>query len=208
MSGLDRRHVLRYTDRATAPEETNARRNAGNLCVTHGAVMAGLTAKQAAFVREYLLDLNATQAAIRAGYSAKTAEQQGPRLLGNVGVAAEIMKAQADRAERTQVDADWVLRRLADEADADLADIYDEHGGLKPVHDWPPIWRKGLVAGIEAEEIRHDGAVVGMIRKVKLSDRVKRLELIGKHVNVQAFRESVHNTGAIAINVTPDDAEL
>lgn len=170
--------------------------------------MAGLTAKQAAFVREYLLDLNATQAAIRAGYSAKTAEQQGPRLLGNVGVAAEIMKAQAYRAERTQVDADWVLRRLADEADADLADLYDEHGGLKPVHDWPPIWRKGLVAGIDAEEIRHDGAVVGMIRKVKLSDRVKRLELIGKHVNVTAFRESVHNTGAIAINVTPDDAEL
>jgi len=55
---------------------------------------------------------------------------------------------------------------------------------------------------------RHDGAVVGMIRKVKLSDRVKRIELIGKHVNVQAFRENVHNTGAIAINVTPDDAEL
>jgi len=170
--------------------------------------MPALTPKQAAFVREYLLDLNATQAAIRAGYSAKTAEQQGPRLLGNVGVSAAIMQAQAGRAERLQVDADWVLRRLADEAEADLADLYDEYGGLRPVHDWPPIWRKGLVAGIEAEEIRQDGSVVGTIRKVKLSDRIKRIELIGKHVNVQAFRENVHNTGAMAINVTQDDAEL
>jgi len=139
---VETRRAPRYTGHATALEEPNACRHARNLCIAHGAVMDGLTAKQAAFVREYLLDLNATQAAIRAGYSEKTAVQQGPRLLGNVGVAAAIMKAQASRAERTQVDADWVLRRLADEADADLADLYDEHGGLRPVHEWPPIWRK------------------------------------------------------------------
>jgi len=72
-----------------------------------------LTPKQAQFVSEYLIDLNATQAAIRCGYSAKTAEQQGSRLLSNVKVAAEIRKAQEARSERTQVTQDWVLTRLA-----------------------------------------------------------------------------------------------
>ena len=72
-----------------------------------------LPPKQALFVREYLVDLNATQAAIRAGYSAKTAEQQGPRLLGNVGVKAAVAKAQAARSQRLEVKADDVLRDIA-----------------------------------------------------------------------------------------------
>ena len=63
-----------------------------------------LTPKQDAFVREYLIDLNATQAAIRAGYSAKTAEQQGSRLLRNVQVAAALSEAQTKRAERVEIE--------------------------------------------------------------------------------------------------------
>lgn len=154
-----------------------------------------LTPRQARFVEEYLLDLNATQAANRAGYSTKTAKQQGQRLLTNVDVQAAVSAAQSSRSERTKIDADWVLRRLADEADADLADLYAPDGSLKPVKDWPPVWRKGLVAGLDVEEIREEGAVVGLVRKIKLSDRVKRLELIGKHVDVQAFRERLEHSG-------------
>lgn len=157
--------------------------------------MSDLTAKQRAFVWEYLIDLNATKAAIRAGYSEKTAHSQGPRLLENVGIAASIEKAKAQRSERTQIDADWLLKRLADEAVADIADLYDETGGLKPVDQWPLIWRQGLVSGIEVEELfdgrGEDREHIGRVRKVKLSDRIKRLELIGKHVDVQAFREKV-----------------
>lgn len=77
-----------------------------------------LTPKQERFVEEYLKDLNATQAAIRAGYSAHTAEQQGPRLLGNVGIQEAIRVGQEARSKRTKIDADWVLRRLKEEADA------------------------------------------------------------------------------------------
>ena len=154
-----------------------------------------LTAKQRRFVDEYLVDLNATQAAIRAGYSAKTAEQQGFQLLKKTSVAAAIFEAKADRSERTKVDADWVLSRLADEADADIADLYNEDGSLKPVHEWPLIWRKGLVAGLDVEEIKAEGQTIGIVRKVKLSDRIKRVELIGKHVEVQAFRDQVGLTG-------------
>ncbi len=71
-----------------------------------------LTAKQERFVAEYLIDLNATQAAIRAGYSEKTAEQQGSRLLSNAKVAAAIAEAQTKRSERTEVTQDYVLASI------------------------------------------------------------------------------------------------
>lgn len=167
-----------------------------------------LTAKQERFVEEYLVDLNATQAAIRAGYSAKTAEQQGSRLLGKVKVAEAIQGAQARRSERTEIGSDWVLKRLAAEATADLADILDEAGSIRPVAEWPLIWRQGLVAGIDVQQETVEGVKVGQTVKIKLSDRIKRIELIGKHVDVQAFREQVHQTGAVTLNVTQDDAEL
>ena len=75
-----------------------------------------MTPRQQRFVDEYLLDLNATQAAIRAGYSARTAEQQGPRLLGNVEIAAAVRAAQQSRSDRVQITQDDVLRGLRREA--------------------------------------------------------------------------------------------
>ena len=167
-----------------------------------------LTPKQEDFVREYLKDLNGKQAAIRAGYAQGSAEVTASRLLRNAKVSAALSDAQAERSKRVEIDADWVLRRLAAEADADVADLYDDEGSLKPVKEWPLIWRQGLVGGIDVEEIREDGVTVGQIRKVKLSDRIKRIELIGKHVGVQAFRDQVQTTGAISINISSEDAEL
>lgn len=161
-----------------------------------------LTAKQQRFVAEYLIDLNQTQAAIRAGYSDKTAAEQASRLLTNVKVADAIQAAMKARSERTQIDADWVLKRLARDATADLADLYTEHGTLKPVHEWPIAWRTGLVAGIETVQER-DGEdaegkpVYSTVRKVKLLDRTKLVELIGKHVEVGAFKEKVEHSGEI-----------
>ena len=72
----------------------------------------GLNPKQTRFVAEYLKDLNATQAAIRSGYSAKTAEQIGSRLLRNVGVAVAVAKGQSRVAERLELSAEIVLRNL------------------------------------------------------------------------------------------------
>lgn len=74
--------------------------------------MDALTDKQEMFCREYLVDLNATQAAIRAGYSEDTASEQGSRLLANVKVASRVRELMAGRAQRVQVDSDWVLGRL------------------------------------------------------------------------------------------------
>lgn len=81
--------------------------------------MPKLTPKQDAFVKEYLLDLNATQAATRAGYSAKTAKEQGGRLLTNVAVMRAISKAQVKRAERVEITADMVLQQWWAVATAD-----------------------------------------------------------------------------------------
>lgn len=161
--------------------------------------MSKLTPKQAQFIAEYLIDLNASAAARRAGYSERTAKQAGTENLAKPAIAAAIAAAQAERAQRTQIDADWVLRRLAELASADLADIMNGDGSLKPVAEWPEIWRKGLVAGVEVYEefagIGDDRRQVGWTKKVKIADRIKTLEMIGRHVTVGAFREKVEHTG-------------
>lgn len=78
--------------------------------------MKGLNEKQAAFVREYLVDFNATQAAIRAGYSSKTAGQIGHELLKKPEVQAALKEGQNRLAEATETEAEWVRRRLKEEA--------------------------------------------------------------------------------------------
>lgn len=158
-----------------------------------------LTARQQRFVEEYLRDLNATQAAERAGYSKRTANEQAAQLMKHPEIIAAIDAAKSDRSERTGVSADWVLRRLVEEAQADLADLYDAKGDLRPIAEWPPIWRQGLVQGIEINALYEghgeDRVQIGEMKKIRLSDRVRRIELIGKHVRINAFQEQVAVTG-------------
>jgi phage terminase small subunit len=169
-----------------------------------------LKPKQQRFVDEYLIDLNATAAAKRTGYSERTAYSIGQELLKKPEIAEAIEKAKAERAERTRIDADWLLRRLADEAVADMADLYDASGNLKPIADWPLIWRQGLVAGIESatEKAGDEAKDVTVVRKVKLTDRGRRLELIGRHIDVQAFRDRVEFAGKVNVTTAPQDEDL
>jgi Phage terminase, small subunit len=162
-----------------------------------------LTAKQAAFVAEYLIDLNATQAAIRAGYSEATAHSQGPRLLDNVEVAAAIAAANNSRISRVQVDADYVLKRLFEMAEADRADLYDANGDLLPVKKWPEVWRKGMVGGIKIEALfdgtGKDRVQIGHTKEVKTVDTLSILQTLGKHIKVNAFQEVVKVDGVDAL---------
>ena len=162
-----------------------------------------LTPKQARFVEEFLLDLNATQAAIRAGYSAKNADKIGSQNLQKPEVRAAIDAAKDARSERAQIDGIWVLQRLVEECEADLADLYDDDGALLPVNDWPLIFRQGLVQGMEVEELfegqDRERVHIGRVRKIKLDSRIKRIELLGKHVRVNAFQEQVNMTGLDAL---------
>lgn len=151
--------------------------------------MAQLKPKQARFVDEYPKDLNATQAAIRAGYSEKTAGSQGERLLRNVDIAAAIAEALEKRSAKTQIDSTYVLTRLAEIDQLDVADILDATGNFLPVMQWPKAWRQ-TVSGVDIQEIMA-GDAESVIRKIKWPDKLRNLELIGKHVNVNAFREQV-----------------
>jgi phage terminase small subunit len=156
-----------------------------------------LTPKQLRFVDEYLVDLNASAAARRAGYSPTRADAMGHENLRKPEIAAAIAAAQAKRAERTRIDADWVLQRLAQIADADMADLFGPDGCLLPVASWPGVWRRGLVVGLDVvEEPRGPDAPPAMVRKVKQADRLKVLELIGRHVLVGAWRDKLELSGA------------
>lgn len=86
---------------------------------------ARLTDRQRVFVSEYLIDLNATQAAIRAGYSQKTAGRIGPELLGKTCVSAAIQQAMRERQRRTEITQDYVLGKLRDIAEMDASDTQD-----------------------------------------------------------------------------------
>jgi len=172
--------------------------------------MAGLTDKQELFCQEYLIDLNASQAAIRAGYSKNTSRQIASELLTKLNIQDRLAELSKDRRERLKVDADWVLARLVEEANADLSDLVEgDEGRVKPVHEWPEIWRKGLVAGIDVESLYEgrgeDREHVGNVTKLKLSDRVKRLELIGRHIDVGAFIEKKEVTGKDGEPLIPKD---
>lgn len=146
--------------------------------------MAKLTPKQQRFVDEYLIDLNATQACIRAGYSAKTANEQGARLLVNVSIQQAIQQAMDKRQQRTQINADYVLNRLVQIDQLDVADILDNTGNFKPISEWSKEWRLNL-SSFEIVEMA-DG---GFVKKIKFPDKVKNLELLGRHIQVGAWSD-------------------
>lgn len=152
-----------------------------------------MTVKRHRFVAEYLVDLNATQAAIRAGYAKKGAKDQAYQLMQMPEVAEAIKAAMEERNKRLQVDADYVLHRLTEIDQLDLADIFDLDGKLMPIRQWPLIWRQ-MVKEVDMKT-----------GKVKFHDKLRALELIGKHVNVNAFREQVNHTGDINFTDMTDE---
>ncbi|QHQ14570.1 terminase small subunit [Pectobacterium parmentieri] len=163
-----------------------------------------LTDKQEMFCREYLVDLNATQAAIRAGYSEKTAQEQSSRLLSNVMVQKRIAELKSERNDSVGVDALYVLRRLVEIDQMDVIDIVRDDLSLKPVTEWPPVWRR-YISGFDVAEMfdysGEDGGkeLAGILKKIKWPDKVKNLELLGKHVEVNAFKET-HEVNITAIS--------
>lgn len=142
--------------------------------------MSELTPQQALFVREYLVDLNATQAAIRAGYSAASAASQGSRLLSLDKVARAVKEAQDARAERTHVTQDDVIRELKRLAFADPAKCLGPDGKPLALHQIPEEARAALAT--YDVELGENGAVVAC--RVRRWDKTKSLELLGKHLGM------------------------
>ncbi|WP_010094391.1 terminase small subunit [Ornithinibacillus scapharcae] len=169
-----------------------------------------LTEKQKRFVEEYLIDLNATQAAIRAGYSKKNADKIGPELLGKTRVTEAIEIAKKKRSKRTEITQDRVLNELAKVGFANITDFlsfstaktivgYDDN---EPIVDYAHV-----VQMKDSDEI--DGAVISEVQlkdgqlKFKLHDKMKALQDMGRHLGM--FTDKVEHSGETTHNVNHND---
>lgn len=168
--------------------------------------MAGLTHKQQAFVDEYLIDLNATQAAIRAGYSKKTAGQIGEQNLKKLEIAAAIQEEMDKRGTRTEITADRVLEEIAKLAFFDPRKFFNSDGSPIPIQDLDDNTAMAL-SGIdvleEFEGSGNDRVFVGYTKKFKLTDKKASLELLGRHLKL--FTDKVEHTGKIEVESLTDD---
>lgn len=158
-----------------------------------------LTDRQQQFVDEYLIDLNATQAAIRAGYSVKTAQEQSSRLLSNVMVQKVIAEKMAERSRRTGVNQDRVVLELAKIAFVKLTDIIDEKGKIKDTATEDDL------ACLEGYKYKYSDTDTGysVEREVKLSSKMKALELLGKHLGM--WNDKVDLNVALPIVISGSD---
>lgn len=153
--------------------------------------------KRLRFVQEYLIDLNATQAAIRAGYSARSAEVTGSRLLGDAKVAAEIAKRNQKRIEKLDLSAERVLGELMRLAFFDPRKFWNEDGSLKKITELDDDTARAL-QGFEVEKLyEHFGkgqaTESGTVSKIKMADKGLNLERLGRHLKL--FTDKVEVSG-------------
>lgn len=144
--------------------------------------MSKLNARQKLFIDEYLVDLNATQAAIRAGYSERTAYSIGSRLLKNVEIHARIEELKKTRADRLNLDAYWVLKRLME--------ISDRSMQAEPVMEFD--YAEGML--VETGEYEFDS-----------SGANRSTELIGKHLGMFTDKHKIELTTPVFVDDVPDD---
>ncbi len=141
-----------------------------------------LTPKQERFCQEYLIDLNATRAAIRAGYSEKTANNQSSRLLVNVGIQNKIAELKSKLSKKTNITAEAVINELAKIAFANVQD-YIEEGNL--AKDFTKIKRKKAAAIASVKLTESSGKDWSTkVTEFKLHDKQAALEKLGRHLGV------------------------
>lgn len=159
-----------------------------------------LTPKQKLFVDEYLIDLNATQAAIRAGYSPNNADKIGSELLGKTRVSDAISKAMAERSRRTGINQDRILMELAKIALVNPANVVD--------FDEATILDSALpedLAAVASVKVKRfptkEGE--GIEREIKFYDKTKALDLAGRHLGM--FKDKLEVSGALETERTKLD---
>lgn len=173
-----------------------------------------LTAMQEAYCQSYIKSPeNQSQAAIDAGFSPNTAHVKASNMMRDERIQKRIAELMEERNKRMRVSADYVLMRLVEIDQMDVLDILNDDGGMKPIAEWPKVWRTSLSAmdiatikttqaslqkengeaDLSVEDVEH------ILKKVKWPDKVKNLELIGKHVDVNAFKERLEVSGTVTI---------
>lgn len=159
-----------------------------------------LTAKQKRFVEEYLIDLNATQAAIRAGYSAKSASEIGNENLRKPQIRAHIDEALAERSKRTGINADRVLQELARIAFVKATDVIDTDDAT--IKQYASDDDLAVIQSVKVKVIpTKEGD--GVEREIRLNDKLKALELLGKHLGM--FKDKLEINGSMDVVKIIDD---
>ncbi|MGP0664362.1 terminase small subunit [Citrobacter freundii] len=161
-----------------------------------------ITAMQEAYAQEYTkCPENQTQAAINAGFSPNTAAVKASVMMRDERIQKRIAELMEERNKRLRVSADYVLLRLVEIDQMDVLDILNDDGTLKPIREWPKIWRTTLSGFDLSSTIMNmdDTSIETILKKIKWPDKVKNLELIGKHVDVNAFKERLEVSGTVTI---------
>lgn len=163
--------------------------------------------KQRRFIEEFLKDRNATKAAERAGYSKKTARNQGSRLLAKDDIWSAIQKKLEAQLQRVSVDADAVLLELARIAQCDISKAFNEDGSLKPLHDIPVDVRRAI-AGVETVEVLGSGGDDGeegegkralvQTKKLKFWNKNEALQTLARHFKLLTDRVEIHDSRKLA----------
>lgn len=158
--------------------------------------MAKLTQKQQRFVEEYLIDLNATQAAIRAGYSVKTANEQGSQNLAKLSIQSAIAEAMAERSKRTGVNQDRVVQELARIAFVKATDIVDAEGRIKESATDDDL---ACIEVIKHEKFTGEAGISERF-EIRISSKLKALEMLGKHLGMWDDKQNVNVTVPVVIS--------
>jgi len=163
-----------------------------------------MTPRQQRFVAEYLVDLNATQAAIRAGYSPKRANQAGLQALMNSDVAAAVKAGQAERLDEVMLTAKGTLEALRRVVDGDVRALFDDTGNLKPIHTLTAE-QAALIGGFEVvkRNLTSGDGTVDTIYKVKLKEQRGFVEMAMKHLGLLIEKQQVQ--GELTVRWAADD---
>jgi phage terminase small subunit len=163
--------------------------------------MKELTAKQRLFVAEYMVDLNATQAALRAGYSKKTARQTGQENLSKPVISEAIAKATAERFQKLEITAAKVLQELARLGFFDPRKLFNADGSPKPLHELDDD-TASAVAGFEVVELFEGTGdqkkSIGLMKKFRLADKGQNLERLGRHLKL--FTDRLEVSGQVTVD--------
>lgn len=162
--------------------------------------MAKLTDKQQRFVDEYLIDLNATQAAIRAGYSVSTAQQIGSENLSKPVIQEAIAKEMAERSKRIGINQDRVVQELARMAFVKITDIADRNGLIKESATEDDL---ACIESIKVKRSKTDNGSLSEEREVKIASKVKALELLGKHLGM--WNDKINMNVTLPVVITGED---
>ena len=166
-------------------------------------VVDKLTPKERRFIAEFLVDQNGRQAAIRAGYSERTAAEQASRLLKRSRIQRAVHAALKEIHAKCEVTAERVIAELGRLAFSDVRQLYNESGGLRPIHEWPEDAARA-VAGIDTDElfqgVGRDRERVGETKKVRLWTKNHALETLARHFKLL--------TDKVEMDVSDNLAEL